>query len=168
MALNTTIGDASAEAYRSITDHKAYCAARGVSYGADAVLEQQARKATAYLTQAYRMRWAGSRVTATQALDWPRYEVPKRDAPGGGVWAAYYPSDSIPTEVCDAQSELMIRVAVSGDLNPDLTRGVLSEKVGQLQVDYDPNSSQATRYRAVEMLLAPLLKAPGGIPVIRG
>lgn len=165
-------GLAGAEAYRSIAEHQAYCQARGISVDPDTtVLEQQARKAVAYMTQAYRLRWAGTRVSATQALDWPRYLVPKNDAPGGvGPWQAYYPASPVPTEVKDAQSELMIRTALLGDLAPDLTRGVLVETVGQITVEYDPASPQATRYRAVDMLLAPLLKGGGSasISLVRG
>lgn len=155
-------GKADAEAYRSVADHKTWCAARGISFDAsDAVLEQQARLAVDYMTGQYRGRWAGYRVLSIQALDFPRYEVPKRDAPGGyRSYPAYYPSNSVPVEVQNAQSELMVRVA-NGDLAPDLTRGVLREKIGPIETEYDPNSAQSPRYPAVDRLLSPLLAVGG-------
>jgi hypothetical protein len=156
-------GKPDAEAYRSVADHKTYCIARGIAFSTDdTVLEQQARKATDYIGQAYRTKWAGFRKTAEQALDWPRYEVAKRDAPGGfQQYAAFYPSDTVPVEVGNAQSELMTRIATLGDLAPDLQRGIKREKVGQLETEYDTNSSQSPRFPAVDNLLSPLFKAGG-------
>lgn len=165
MALNTTLGSASAEAYRPIADHKTYCTARGLAFSSDdTVLEQQARLATAYMTQVYTMRWKGYRVDNTQALDWPRTFVTKPPAAVPTAYAsypAYYLSTELPGIVGDAQSELMARIAALGDLQPDLQRGILRERVGVLETEYDPNSSQSPRYPAVDNMLRPLLVVGG-------
>lgn len=165
MALITTLGAAAAEAYRTIADHKTYCDNRGISYAAytDTQLEQHARKAVAYMTQAWGQRWAGYRVDNTQALDWPRSYVAKPAAAVPSTYVsypAYYLNTEIPAVVGDAQSELMIRVA-SAALAPDLERGIKREKVGPLETEYDTNSAQSPRYPSVEMMLRPVLKAGG-------
>lgn len=164
MALNTTLGSATAEAYRAIADHKTYCTARGITFSVDdTVLEQQARLATAYMTQVFTMRWKGYRVDNIQALDWPRSFVTKPPAAVPTAYAsypAYYLSTEVPAVVGDAQSELMVRVAL-GELQPDLQRGILREKVGVLETEYDPNSNQSPRYPAVDNMLRPLLVVGG-------
>jgi hypothetical protein len=105
------------------------------------------------MRQAYRSRWQGYKVNEDQALDWPRYDV---EVEGYAV-----DSDIVPTEVKNACAELALR-ASAADLNPDLTQGVLSEQVGSIQVTYDKASPQFTRYRAIDSLLSPYLKAGGG------
>jgi len=39
---------------------------------------------------------------------------------------------------------------------------VLSEQVGTIKVEYDKNSQQSTRYKAIDAMLAPYLAAGGG------
>ena len=162
MALITTLGSATAEAYRTIADHKTYCDNRGISYAAytDTQLEQHARKAVAYMTQAWGQKWAGYRVDNTQSLDWPRSYVAKPAAAIPSTYVSYYLNTEIPAVIGDAQSELMIRVA-SAALAPDLTRAAVRKKVGPLEIEYDTNSPEAPRYRAVEMMLRPVLKTGG-------
>ena len=146
-----------AESYISVEDASAYHAARGNAAWAalttDALREAALRRATDYMRQAYRSRWQGYKVNEDQALDWPRYDV---EVEGYAV-----DSDIVPTEVKNACAELALR-ASAADLNPDLTQGVLSEQVGSIQVTYDKASPQFTRYRAIDALLSPYLKAGGG------
>lgn len=157
-------GRADAESYVSVAAHKAYCDARGLSYSglSDTQIEQHARRTFDYMGAAYRNRWAGSRVNTTQKGDWPRYEVPIKDVATGYGTAAYYPFNSVPALVAQAQSELMLRLAEAGTLQADLTRGVLREKVGQIEVEYDPNSPEVARYPFVDDLLFPLMGKGGG------
>lgn len=162
-------GLANAEAYRSVADHKAYCDAMGFSYAgkSDPQLEQAARRATAAMTQRYRMRWAGQRVSLAQALDWPRALVPVKDAPTGyGAGEVYYPSNVVPREVGDAQSELMLRLGAGVELIPDQTRAILSETVGPISTTYDKNTPVAPRFTAIDLALAPLLKRGGSATVV--
>ena len=63
---------------------------------------------------------------------------------------------------CGSLASLALTTSASGALAPDLTRGILVEKVGDISVEYDPNSAQQVRYQAIDLLLKPLLKAGGG------
>ena len=128
-------------------------AANPIFAAVDTLREQWLRKATEYMTAVYRARWQGVRYTETQALDWPRAGV-VRDS-----WQV--DTDEIPVEVQRACAELALR-ASAAELNPDLTQGVAREKVGQIEVEYDKASPQFTRYRAIDALLSPYLKAGGG------
>jgi hypothetical protein len=65
-------------------------------------------------------------------------------------------SDEVPSIVANACADMALKAA-AGDLNADLTRGVVREKVGPLETEYDRASPQSTRYRAVDMMLAHLL-----------
>lgn len=155
-----------AESYIAVTAADTYHANQGNAAWAliatTALKEQALRRATTYLTGEYRDRWAGSRKTITQALDWPRYMVPLRDIPGGfGESPAYVASTIVPVEVQRASAELALK-ATTQDLAPDLARGILMETIGPIITEYDPNSSQIVRYRALDNLLKPLLKNGGG------
>lgn len=116
--------------------------------------EPALRKATDYIEQAYQSRWKGYRVDEDQALSWPRYDVYIDDIVSidGSV---------IPEAVKRACAELALKAATA-ELSPDLTQGVTSESVGPISVTYDKNSPQGTRYRAIDNMLAPYLKAGGG------
>ena len=146
-----------AESYISVSDASNYHTVRGNTAWAalttDALREAALRRATDYMEQVYRSRWQGYKVNEDQALDWPRYDV---EVEGYAV-----DSDIVPTEIKNACAELALR-ASAADLNPDLTQGVLSEQVGSIQVTYDKASPQFTRYRAIDAILSPYLKAGGG------
>lgn len=168
MALITEDGSivAGAESLVSVTDADLYFSNRGNAVWAaliEAQKEQNLRKATDYIGQVYRMRWAGSRVSSLQNLDWPRAYVPREDLKGasienldfnGGIY--FYPNDEVPTEVKNACAELALKAA-SGELLPDLGQGVVMEKVDVLQIEYDKYSPQSPRYTAIDRLLAPFL-----------
>lgn len=118
----------------------------------DALKEAALRKATDFMRQIYRSRWQGVKVDEDQALDWPRYDV---------VVEGYaIDSDIVPTEVKNACAELALR-ASAGDLLADQSQGVIREKVGQIEVEYDRNSPQQARYSAIDAMLAPYLLAGG-------
>lgn len=155
-------GRADAESYISVVDATAYHAARGnaawASLASDIVREQLLRKATDYMEQVYRSRWAGVRVHSTQALSWPRYNVPLEDV---GYGYAYYASDAVPPQVKNACAELALKAATD-ELAPDIEQRVTREKVGDLEVQYAENGPQYTQYRAIDNLLSPLLSAVGG------
>ena len=150
-------GKSTAESYISVADASTYHTARGnaawAALATDALREAALRRATDYMRQAYRSRWQGYKVNEDQALDWPRYDV---EVEGYAV-----DSDIVPTEVKNVCAELALR-ASAAELNPDLTQGVLSEQVGSIQVTYDKASPQFTRYRAIDAIISPYLKAGGG------
>ena len=157
LIVETGSGKSDSESYISVADASAYHTARGnaawAALATDAIREQCLRKATEYMISTYRARWQGTRKTEDQALCWPRYDV---EVEGYAI-----DSDIVPTEIKNACAELALR-ASAADLNPDLTQGVAREKVGQIEVEYDKASPQFTRYRAIDALLSPYLKAGGG------
>ena len=153
-------GKSDAESFISVADASTYFTARGVTTwdaldtGEETVNREAAlRKATDYLTAVYRDRWEGVRYTEDQALDWPRAGV-VRDS-----WQV--DTDEIPIEVQRAEAELALKSA-SADLLADQTRGVTSEKVGDIEVSYDKNSPQATRYKQIDAMLRPFLNSAVG------
>jgi hypothetical protein len=150
-------GKSDSESYISVADASTYHTARGnaawAALASDTVREQCLRKATDYMEQVYRSRWQGCRVSETQALSWPRYSV---------VVEGYLVDDaSVPEIVKRACAELALK-ASAADLAPDLTQGVVREQVGQIEVEYDKSSPQSTRYKAIDAILSPYLKAGGG------
>ena len=136
--------------------------------------ESALRAATDYMEQIYRLRWSGSRASDTQALSWPRYQVPRIDrgstalfAFGYGSGYSFYPSASVPKEVVNACCVLALK-ASSSELAPDLNRPATTEMVGPVRVDYAPGTREFVRFRAVDLMLAPMLKNSGtGLKVTR-
>ena len=157
---------AGAESYVSVTDASAFHAARGDTTWAGittAQMEQALRRATDYMVHAYRLRWHGSRVSTTQALDWPRSLVPIVDSP---VYT-YLATDVVPDEVKNACS-MLARRAAAGPLLDDQERTKISVKVGPIETAWAAGSSQAKKYAEIDALLRPYLKSGGGqIPMVR-
>lgn len=148
-------GLSTAESYISVANATARQAALGNDTWAtitNAQMEEALRRATVYMGQAYRTRWVGVRRISTQALDWPRAWV----CVDGYAVAA----DAVPADIANACADLAL-TAAAGDLNANLERAVIREKVGPLETEYSPHSPQATRYRAIDMALAPYLMGSG-------
>lgn len=147
-------GLVNAESYASVADADARQTALGNTTwtGTDAAKESALRRATEYMEQAYRTRWKGTRLTRAQALSWPRY--------GAIVDTWDVPLTEVPADVVSACIDLALR-ALAGDLNPDLERAVIREKVGSLETEYSAHSPQSPRYRAADMALSAYLKGGG-------
>lgn len=148
-------GLATAESYASVAQASARMTALGNDTWATittAQMEEALRRATAYMVQAYRNRWAGTRLLRAQALDWPRYGV---STDGFTI-----ESTIVPTEVVNACIDLALKAA-AGDLNADLTRAIIREKVGPLETEYSAHGAEQTRYRSIDMALAPFLRWGG-------
>jgi hypothetical protein len=156
LAVENGTGLANAESYISVADastrHTALGNAAWAALANDTLREQALRRATQYMEQAYRERWQGVRLNATQALSWPRWDV----------WTDGYPvaPDAVPAAIANACADLALK-ALAGDLNADLTREVIREKVGPLETEYSPHSPRATQFRAIDMMLAPYLSGSG-------
>jgi hypothetical protein len=163
-------GLSTAETYISVADADTYFSNRAnTTWSALTTANKEAslRKAADYLLQVYRLRWKGTRVNSTQALDWPRSYVARDDYTYSGINGYttiggnyYYPSDEVPTEVARACAELAVK-ASADELSPDLGRRTIREKVDVIEVEYDPNSPQSTIYRAIDNMLAPFLNGGG-------
>jgi len=161
LIVETGSGSATAESYISVADATTYHNARGNEDAWDAIDDKEAalRKATDYMGQKYRGLWAGVRANNEQALDWPRYDVPKVDGPGGyRSFPNYYPFDVVPVEIMRACAELALKTA-DGELLVDTDRATQSESVGPLSVTYFDSSGQQKRFAAVDGLLRPFIGA---------
>lgn len=171
IVIETGLGSSDSEAYISVADADAYFAARGYSLWttmSTAEKEEALRRAADYMTQAYRLRWKGSRINGTQSLDWPRNFVEREDFEAATMNGAaviggryYYPSDEVPQEVKDANAFLAYKAA-SGDLAPDIGRLKTRVKVDVIETEYDRYAPAYTRYRAIDNMLRPFLQSTGG------
>ena len=164
LIVETGAGLADAESYCSVSAADTHHAARGITNWATLSTEekeQALRRATDYMGQVYRTRWRGWRTTATQALDWPRYDVPKYDTALGNL-PAYYPQDAVPAEVVKACAELALRGA-AGELDADMGQQITEQTVGPITTKYAAGSTSRKRYVAVDMLLSPLLADGAGV-----
>lgn len=127
--------------------------------------------ATDFITQQYRLLWAGYRVSPSQYLDWPRYEVPMPDGPSAySPFDTFYPNNIVPSEVVNATCDLAVKVMNGIDLNPDLGSAVIQETVGPITTKYAEGTRQNTFFSAVDSMLQPLLSSGGlySIPLTRG
>lgn len=151
-------GRADAESLCSVSEADAWHFARGRDATwndrDEEAKEQALRRATDYMG---RYRWKGSRVTAAQALDWPRT----------GAWAYGFEiaSNGVPATVRNACAELAFR-ALDAELLPDIvdSRPVTSEKVGPLEVTYaDGAAVQSPVFAAVDAMLKPYVVSSFGV-----
>jgi len=155
-------GRSDAESYASVADADSYLAARGIAAWAaltTAAKEIALRAAGDHMLQHYRTLWLGSRQSITQAMDWPRYSVPRPDT-RNGPWSytSYYGITEIPPEVKKACIELALR-ASTAPLVKDLGAQIDSVSVDVVSVTYTQGAREQARYEAVDRLLAPLLLA---------
>lgn len=148
-------GMSTAESFASVAAADTRLAALGNTNWANLTTtekEQALRRATAYMEQAYRLRWQGMRATSAQALSWPRSWV---SVDGYAVAA-----DTVPADIANACIDLAFKAA-AGDLNADLERPVIREKVGPIETEYAAYGPERTRYPAIDMMLAPYLGRGG-------
>ncbi len=163
MALITTPGDEEADSYVSVAEADLYC----ISYGYtawDALDDDDdkgplLRKATAYLDNQYRGQWKGKATSATQALAWPRDGATNED---------FRPIDDdvIPRVLKHAAIEAAVAENASpGTLFPQpntTDRLTKMERVGPIEVMYEPGAVAQTEIDAVADLVLGLLIGGGG------
>lgn len=136
--------------------------------------EAALRRASDYILQTYRNRFAGYRTKFDQALDWPRTLVMRDettdtqfiDTSNLIVSEIYYPPDFIPRELKFAEAELAVR-SLEGDLNVETERLTTSEQVGDLRVTYDRGANPNRRFTMVEGYLRQFLKSTSGAAIER-
>lgn len=163
ITVETGAGVANANSYITLAEARAYAKARGVTMTAfDDVLEQYLIKAMDYL-ESLRADYRGIKTDSTYALQWPRY----------GVYldGTELASNVIPNELKNAQAQLAMAVQDGVDLMPTQTGDsfVTSEKVGPIETRYSQriNTSGVPIVRAVDAILAPLLKGTGALSTVR-
>ena len=86
--------------------------------------------------------YLGTKLVSTQSLSFPRLINGETILP--------------PLSLKNALCELALK-ANSGDLLQDTGKTTIREKVGTLEVEYDPNQDDLTSYNYVNKLLAPYL-----------
>ena len=154
--IETGLGSQDADAYISVEDADARFDGRGLSLWSSMSQgdkERAIRRATDHMTQTYRTKWRGQRVSRTQALDWPRSGV---TVDGFDV-----ASDVVPQDIANACAELAFRGAF-GELTKDVGRLKQSVTVGPITTVYAAGSSAQTKFTAVDNMLTPYLSGKGG------
>jgi hypothetical protein len=147
---------ANANSYVTVEEARTYAAARGVTLSAvDAEVEQLLIPAMDYL-EAQRDRYQGTKVSATQSLQWPRYPV--------YIDGFLFASDEIPNDLKNAECQLAIEKQNGVDLLPTSEgRAIIKEVVGPLETEYSESvGSDSPTMRAVDNLLQPLYNSGGG------
>ena len=165
MALNDTIGDASARSYVSVADFDAYASDFNLTIpstiNSEALKEPYMRR-SAFMLDAIGDRddrWPGVRVNGTQRLAWPRNEAIMRD----GTPIA---NDVIPPQVADAQCEMAAYIMNNPDdagIVIDMLRIAKKEKLEDFDVEYQSvKDIESLRkvFTAVEDALAAILRDP--------
>jgi hypothetical protein len=111
--------------------------------------------ASIYLTKAFDFMeaqcWKGQKTDYTQANDWPR----------NGVYVDYVLLDSatVPVGIVKAQHVVALSIANGFDPLATVERAVKREKVDVLEVEYQPNASNAPIARSINAALADYIES---------
>lgn len=165
MALDTTVGSSTAEAYASVEDFDAFLTKRNLTLRdaeGQAVTDETAKEALlrngATELRGYALRFPGQRASGTQSLDWPRTNAAYRDK-------TPIATDAIPLEVVVANMEAAFEIAA----NPDALRAVAGgqqvkkEQAGALVTEFYESKDGAlpqSAFTSVEKTLTPILLDP--------
>ena len=140
LVLEDGTGLTNSESYVDVDYVDAYFLKRGINEWASlANREQLIIRAMDYIENNY--TYQGTKLISTQALQFPRL------INGETVY---------PIAIKNALCELALK-ANNGDLLQDTGKTTIREKVGTLEVEYDPNQDDLTSYNYVNKLLAPYL-----------
>jgi len=164
--VETGTGSSSANAYVSVADADQYNLDNSADAtwvaASDADKQKAIRLATQYMDNVYYARWLGSPTNEDQALNWPRYDVPKNVS-----WT--YDDDEMPELLKDACAELAIISAGGTTLLPNQTAAtdVMEEKlkvdVIEISTKYAGGNSPFTLFSTADSLLKPLINASGRV-----
>ena len=134
-------GLSNSESYVDVDYVDAYFLKRGINEWASLTnREQLIIRAMDYIENSY--TYLGTKLVSTQALAFPRVINGETVLP--------------PIALKNALCELALK-ANSGDLLQDTGKTTIREKVGTLEIEYDPNQDDLTSYNYVNKLLAPYL-----------
>jgi hypothetical protein len=142
LTLIKTVGAPDANVYGDDVDAQAYLESVPWGAGYASVASEQTR--FSLLIHATRMidalwPWAGQRASDTQALAFPRANLPRPDSPTG----AYYAANEIPPLVRAAQYEQALYLAQQLDTDPALSSildSAASVSVGPLTLALSPSA----------------------------
>lgn len=172
MALNATVGSASADSFVSVSDADAYIDTRlNVTAWTGASTPDKERALKSATRELNLLAYLGTRVDTTQALAWPREGCPNPDASGGED--AFYDEAVIPERLEIATIELAHQYLKAGttDLSEaDPSAGVIRKKIGPLETEWAGAGAHLTgwsRFPVIGDALAPLLAAQPGTSWVR-
>lgn len=165
------------EAFCSVAFADTHHANRGMTNWATLSVpekEQAIRRAADYMQQTYRMRWNGYRTSDSQAMDFPRIDMPRESSGRSyfgnlgsvGSYQSYYPSNIVPVEVQQANADLALKAA-AGELLADIGQLVKEKQIGPLRTVFQDNSRPVKRYLAIDRLLAPFMCSANTLKVMR-
>ena len=140
LVLEDGTGLSNSESYVDVAYVDAYFLKRG-NTGWDSITNKESRIVLAMDFIENNYTYLGTKLVSTQSLSFPRV------INGETVY---------PIAIKNALCELALK-ANSGDLLQDTGKTTIREKVGTLEVEYDPNQDDLTSYNYVNKLLAPYL-----------
>lgn len=172
LTVETGSGVAGADAYVTLAAAAAYWAARphmtaSASWAAstDANREGAIREATAWIDREFGQRFVGRRVSASQALAWPREtgetdtagdEVPLEDADGHEI-------EGLPVCVVTAACEVAAQALAGALVSAARTDGVKVSRVGDVSTEFfDGGGAASSARKAIGNILAPVMDGEGG------
>ena len=133
-------GDSNSESYIDVAFADAYFLKRGITQWASLTnREQLIIRAMDYIENNY--TYQGTKLVSTQSLQFPRL------INGETVY---------PIALKNAVCELALK-SNEEDLLADTDKTTIREKVGTLEIEYDPNQDNTKSYNYVNKLLAPYL-----------
>jgi len=159
MALDATVGSASANSYVTVEEASSYFDDRAHASSWGSFGEQEEILITASRMLDWYISWKGVKASITQSMDWPRSGAIRPDG-------TEVDDDVIPPEVKIAVYELALS-SLSGDRTVDneLT-GIKMIKVSSLQIEADTDSTgKPTIPTKIRMILSDLISS--GLSVIR-
>lgn len=159
MALDTTIGGASANSYGTLAAYQAFLASYGRSGVGGADDEVNLLESRRYLDYAY--TWRGTKVTSTQALAWPRIVT-------GYVDGFPVSSTTIPQPIIDAQFEMAYLIQSGATPFVTIENGAIlrkREKVDVIEEDttYSGSSRERHAYPLVDSMVADYVTMKRGV-----
>lgn len=162
--VETGAGLSNANSLASVSAADTYVADRGIAGWtalSTPIKQQSLVNATDYLEATYRSAYKGNRVSETQSLSWPRYNVI--------VDGFNFPANVVPTQVINACVEMAIRASLGETLLADQGQRVRREKIDVIEVEYQDYSDPAQRYPLVNRMLMPYLisASESGFAVVR-
>lgn len=167
MALDASVGGIAANSYITQSDATLYFDTR--LYAADWTAAATGLKDQALMTATARINqenFEGYQATLTQALKWPRYDVPIPGVSLSGYFS-YYPVDSIPKPIKDATCEMALSLLSTNSLAPTGLENFKSLSVGPISLEMNQPVSSGILPDQVSRLLRGLRIGSGGIPMVR-
>jgi hypothetical protein len=156
MALDTTIGAATADSYATVAEYADRAEVLGWEPGTVAQMEIDLRRAAMAIDATY--EWVGMKQYQFQARDWPRLVNQLVDG-----WPI--DPDTVPQAIKNAQMEMAYLIHGGADPLATYTGGIKRQKVDVIEVEY-AGASGRPRYDAVDRLLSGYVTAAPGQSVM--